>query len=247
METHSKVFIGYLVLVVVTMAGSSSLLVFGFFLFGYSFTIIELGYSQIGIYSWDAMLCLLFFVQHSAMIRKGFRQRLTAIVPHHYQGALYTVASSAALIILVIFWQSSNLTLLDLQGQIRWATHGIFVASLIGIVWSMRALRAFDMFGVQPILSHVRGSRVQTMPFSIRGPYKWVRHPSYFFILVLIWCCPNVTTDRFLFNLLFTTWIVLGTFLEERDLVAEFGDSYLNYQGKVPMLIPWKIHKPFSI
>ena len=247
METRSKDVIGYLVLVVATMAGSSSLLLFGFFLFGYSFTIIELGYGQIGIHSWDAMLCLLFFVQHSAMIRKRFRQRLTAIVPHYYQGALYTVASSAALVILVIFWQSSNRTLLDLQGQIRWATHGIFLASLIGIVWSMRALRAFDMFGVQPILSHVRGSRIRTMPFSVRGPYKWVRHPSYFFILVLIWCSPNVTTDRFLFNLLFTTWIVLGTFLEERDLVAEFGDSYLNYQGKVPMLIPWKIHRPFSI
>lgn len=242
MEMHSKDFIEYLVLVVAIMVGGSSLLLFGFFLFGFSFTVLELGYNRIGVHAWDATLCLLFFVQHSTMIRKGFRQRLGIIVPHRYQGALFTVASGTALFVLVLFWQNYNHLLWSLQGQIRWLTHSIFFAALIGIIWSMLALRSFDMFGIQPILTYVRGSRVRTMTFTVRGPYKWVRHPSYFFILVLIWCCPTVTTDRFVFNLLFTAWIVLGTFLEERDLVAEFGEPYLNYQDKVPMLIPWKIH-----
>jgi len=141
--------------------------------------------------------------------------------------------------------QNSKQPLLNLQGEFRWVAHGIFFASLMGMMWGMRALRSFDMFGIQPILTHIRASRVRTVPLTIRGPYRWVRHPLYFFILVLIWCCPDVTMDRLLFNLLFTAWIVLGTLLEERDLVTEFGESYLNYQGKVPMLIPWKLHKPF--
>lgn len=245
MEKQSKNLVRYSLLMVTTMIGSFSLLLFGFFLFGHSFTIIEFGYSRIGFHVWDALLCLLFFVQHSTMIRKGFRNRLTAVVPHHYQGALFTAASSAALIILVLFWQSSNQTLISLRGESRWVAHGIFFASLIGMVWGMRALRSFDMFGVQPILSHIRASHVVTTPLTIRGPYRWVRHPLYFFILVMIWSCPDVTIDRLLFNILFTAWIVLGTLLEERDLVAEFGETYLNYQSKVPMLIPWKLHKPF--
>jgi len=33
-------------------------------------------------------------------------------------------------------------------------------------------------------------------------------------------------------------WIVIGTVLEERDLVAEFGESYREYQSAVPMLVP---------
>lgn len=245
MEMHTRDFIGYLFVVVTILAGSSSLLLFGFFLFGYSFTTVEFEYSAIGIHAWDAMLCLMFFVQHSLMIRKGFRRRLTAIVPDSYQGALYTVASAAALFVLVLFWQNANHTLLDLQGRVRWVAHGIVFASLVGMIWSMRALRSFDMFGIQPIVTHIRGSRVRTMPFTIRGPYRWVRHPLYFFVLVLIWCCPNLTTDRLVFNLLFTAWIVLGTYLEERDLVAEFGASYLDYQSRVPMLLPWKLHQPF--
>jgi protein-S-isoprenylcysteine O-methyltransferase Ste14 len=68
-----------------------------------------------------------------------------------------------------------------------------------------------------------------------------VRHPLYFFTLVLIWSSPDITLDRLLFNVLFTGWIVMGTRLEERDLVAEFGEHYRAYQRYVPMLIPYKL------
>ena len=57
----------------------------------------------------------------------------------------------------------------------------------------------------------------------------------------MIWSYPHLTADRALFNVLWTLWIFTGSVLEERDLVAEFGDRYRDYQNKVPMLIPWRI------
>ena len=195
--------------------------------------------------AWNSLLCLLFFVQHSTMIRKAFRHRLSAFVPPYFQGALYTVASGAALTGLVLFWQNSVQMLVSLQDVSRWLAHAVFFASILGMVWGMRALRSFDVFGNQQVLDHIRALHVRDMPLTIRGPYRWVRHPLYFFTLVMIWCCPDLTLDRLLFNVLFTAWIVIGTILEERDLVAEFHETYLNYQRKVPMLIPWKLRKPF--
>ncbi|MFO7695189.1 MAG: hypothetical protein R6V57_19050 [Vicinamibacterales bacterium] len=41
-------------------------------------------------------------------------------------------------------------------------------------------------------------------------------------------------------SLLWSAWIVAGTLLEERDLVADFGDVYRRYQRQVPMLFPWR-------
>jgi protein-S-isoprenylcysteine O-methyltransferase Ste14 len=79
------------------------------------------------------------------------------------------------------------------------------------------------------------------MPLTVSGAYKWVRHPLYFFSLIMIWSCPVLTVDRLLFNLMWTTWIITGTVLEERDLVREFGDQFREYQAKVPMIIPYKI------
>lgn len=50
-EIHSKNFVEYLVLVIITMAGSFSLLLFGLFLFGHSFTIMKFSYSSIGFHT----------------------------------------------------------------------------------------------------------------------------------------------------------------------------------------------------
>ncbi len=43
-----------------------------------------------------------------------------------------------------------------------------------------------------------------------------------------------------MYNLLWTGWIVVGTLLEERDLVHTYGDEYRDYQARVPMLFPYK-------
>jgi methanethiol S-methyltransferase len=46
--------------------------------------------------------------------------------------------------------------------------------------------------------------------------------------------------DRLLFNILWTTWIVIAAKLEERNLVCDFGDQYREYQARVPMIIPYR-------
>lgn len=62
----------------------------------------------------------------------------------------------------------------------------------------------------------------------------------YLTTLLMIWSYPDLTADRLVFNLLFTGWIIVGSVLEERDLVADYGDDYRNYQRRVPMLIPYR-------
>jgi protein-S-isoprenylcysteine O-methyltransferase Ste14 len=42
-------------------------------------------------------------------------------------------------------------------------------------------------------------------------------------------------------NTLLTLYVIIGTWLEERKLVLEFGEAYLQYQKEVPMLIPFAI------
>jgi protein-S-isoprenylcysteine O-methyltransferase Ste14 len=58
-------------------------------------------------------------------------------------------------------------------------------------------------------------------------------------MILMIWSCPDLTRDRLLFNLLWTVWIVIGSYFEEIDLIAEFGDAYREYQKRVPMLVPF--------
>jgi methanethiol S-methyltransferase len=57
-------------------------------------------------------------------------------------------------------------------------------------------------------------------------------------MLLLIWSTPRFSTDQLLFNVLWTAWIIVGTKLEERDLLADFGPAYRQFQAAVPMLLP---------
>lgn len=193
------------------------------------------------VLAWDALLSLAFFVQHSGMVRRPARARLAAIVPARYQGALYSIASGIVLALVVVLWQPSDTRVFSLTGIPRWVAQALSLLAVAAFVGSAMALRrSFDPLGLGPIRAHLRGHPYGPGGFVVRGPYLWVRHPLYACILVLFWTNPDVTVDQLLLSVLWTAWIWVGAVLEERDLIAEFGETYRAYQRKVPMLIPWR-------
>jgi len=117
----------------------------------------------------------------------------------------------------------------------------IFVLAIAGVAWTIWALGIFVNFRLQPMVDDLRGKQSASELVTDRGPYRWVRHPLYLSSLLMIWSYPNLTLDRLLFNLLFTIWVVIAILLEERGLVATFGEAYRSYQREVPILIPWRI------
>jgi len=72
----------------------------------------------------------------------------------------------------------------------------------------------------------------------INGLYCHVRHPLYSAGLLFIWLTPVMTTSVLALNLGLTLYIIIGSIFEERRLVDQFGQSYSDYQRRVPRLIP---------
>jgi protein-S-isoprenylcysteine O-methyltransferase Ste14 len=233
--------LAYSLLVLAYVLGCASLGWFGLFLWTGPRPIRNLNLGTALALAFDTLLAIAFFWQHSGMIRQSFRARLAAVLPDYYYSAVYAIASGVVLLLLPAFWQPSRLGVLSLDGPLRWLLHSVFLTALAGMVWGFGSLRHFDPLGAGPLLAHLRGAPAPAMPLTIRGPYRWVRHPIYAFFLLMIWASPDVTADRLLFNVLWTIWMVVGTGLEERDLAAEFGDGYREYQRRVPMLVPWSL------
>ncbi len=238
MNKTAPTLVARLTIAVATLIGGGSLALLGVFLFFGPRGLVDFGLGRSEILAWDAALCLAFCMQHSAMVRRGFRRRLEQLVPIHYHGAFFTLASATILLTLVLLWHESPVVVLGLEGASRWVVRGVSLAALPGFLWSARSIAQFDPFGVAPIQASLRGRPPRAWPFTIQGPYRWVRHPQYFFALVLFWATPDLTADRLLFNGIFTVWVVLGTILEERDLIDQFGSDYREYRQHVPMLIP---------
>ncbi len=227
-----------LLIVLATGIGGGSLVLFAYFLvFGPPFA-ITLAHSQAARLAWDCLLSAAFFLQHSGMIRHGAQDRLASRVPTIYQPALYAVASGTVLLAVIVLWQPTDRLLLGLDGAPRWFLRGLSVLAMAGFAWVAHSLEGLDAFGTRALSAHLRGVSPSPAKFVARGPYRYVRHPLYLLTLLIMWLTPHLPSDRLLFNVLWTAWIVLGAKLEERDLLLDFGPAYRRYQDRVPMLIP---------
>lgn len=220
------------------LIGSGSLIYFTGFLFWGPAVSINIDLSVEHALILDVCLSLLFFCQHSIMVREGFKQKILSSVPSDWQAAVFSLTSGLCLILVVFFWQSTDMILFDIPDPVKILVIFVVLLTMAGFYWGSYSLSGFDPFGARPHKNHSAEKPV----LKFRGPYKYMRHPLYFFVLVLIWSSSvfGPTLDRLLFNIIWTVWIFLGTWLEEKDLVKLFGDQYLKYQKQVSMIIPLK-------
>jgi len=65
------------------------------------------------------------------------------------------------------------------------------------------------------------------------------RHPWYLASILFIWA-RQLDVSAIIVNVVFTSYLIVGTYLEEKKLVREFGEKYLTYQQMVSMLIPFR-------
>jgi steroid 5-alpha reductase family enzyme len=78
----------------------------------------------------------------------------------------------------------------------------------------------------------------------VSGMYRFVRHPMYFWLQTLCVCTPYMSLDRLVYSAATTALLWIGLRFEERKLVREFGNDYVEYQKRTPMLFPdWRMCK----
>ncbi len=218
--------------------GAGSLLAFAAFLWSGNLGVVDLRLTPGSALLWDALLCLVFFAQHSILIRRPVRDALKKAIPDYFYGLAYTYASAIALFLLVGLWQHAAGNVYTTHGAGRWLLRITLLLAFAGVLWGIGSLERFDVFGVEAYLNHLRQKQEPPGHLTVKGPYGIVRHPFYAFGIVALWATPVLSADRLLLNVLFTGWILLGASLEERDLLADFGEEYVRYRESVPMFLP---------
>ncbi len=192
----------------------------------------------------DTLLLGLFAVQHSLMARPGFKRRWTRMVPEPVERTTYVLFASSALILL--YWQWRPIT------EPIWSvTNPAGIAVLKVVFWlgwaivliSSFLINHFELFGLRQVYARLRSRTLPAPVFETPFFYKKVRHPLYLGFLLAIWSTPTMTAGHLLFAIAITGYILIGIYLEERDLTALFGDQYLRYRDQVAMLIPFPWRK----
>jgi methanethiol S-methyltransferase len=93
-------------------------------------------------------------------------------------------------------------------------------------------------FGLQQIADARAGRVEQPAVFKAEGILRRVRHPYYTAGILIVVFLGDITTVTIATKAVLVLYFIVGTLLEERKLVAEFGETYRAYQREVPMLVP---------
>jgi protein-S-isoprenylcysteine O-methyltransferase Ste14 len=193
----------------------------------------------------NLLLMSLFAVQHSVMARKQFKQWWTQYVPHSVERSTYVLFASLAL--LLLFWQWRPMPAVIWQVVNPQFALTVTALSMVGwvlVLLSTFLINHFELFGVHQVVNNLAGRPMPAVRFKTPVLYKVVRHPIYLGFIIAFWITPVMTVGHLLFAAVTTAYIFVGIWLEERDLVALFGDEYRNYRNRVSMLVPWRKAAP---
>ncbi|NJN42221.1 MAG: isoprenylcysteine carboxylmethyltransferase family protein [Flammeovirgaceae bacterium] len=115
-------------------------------------------------------------------------------------------------------------------GLVRYAS--LFVTSF-GVIIIRLAFKEYKLF---PFL----GFGDEDLSFKVRGILTKVRHPIYSGIILLVVAyflfSPNLPT--LLSCMCMLAYLPIGIYLEEKKLISQFGDQYIEYRKNTPALIP---------
>ena len=185
-------------------------------------------------------LLALFALQHSGMARSGFKRWWTRIVPQPLERSTYVLLTSLVLIVLFWGWRPMPSVIWSVEaGAGRITLWGLQALGWGLVLYTTFLISHAHLFGVQQVHDFLKKRDLWEPDFQTPSLYRHVRHPMMIGFFFAFWTTPQMTAGHLLFAIATTGYILVALQLEERDLVAAFGDKYRRYRERVPMLIPW--------
>ena len=122
--------------------------------------------------------------------------------------------------------------------------------SLAGLIWVFRYICFKEFLGLDQIkrFFEKRYTTELDEEFTLRinGPYRYSRHPIYFFSITFLLFRPTMDLFYLTFFICIVTYFYIGSYYEEKKLVRHFGEVYENYKKEVPRIFPVKLFKPYN-
>ncbi len=190
-----------------------------------------------------AFCWIAYFALHSALASLAVKRRVAAGWPSLMPYYRLTFNVLASLLILPILWltyRAPEPMLWRWQGIGAWLANGLALAALFGFWLSLKSYDMQEFLGLRQLQAQVRKVEDQEH-FHLSTFHRHVRHPWYFFGLVLVWT-RDMSATTLLSSVFITLYFIIGSRLEEKKLLVYHGDTYRRYMERVPGLIPlpWK-------
>lgn len=194
-------------------------------------------------YLFIALLWAAYCALHSYLISTGFTNLVSRKLKDYYSFyRLFYIVISVVLLIPLINYGTrlDEPVIIHYGATLSVVRYALTTFSLLMFFWAFfMDYDALSFFGIRQLLNFRRiETAVAPGEIKKKGLLGLMRHPMYLALIIYLWCQTLRMVD-IVVNTVLTIYIIIGTLLEEKKLVLEFGDAYTLYQQEVPMLIPF--------
>jgi len=184
-------------------------------------------------------LWLAYFVFHSLLASVTVKQWVAS----HYPGSMpyYRLSFNGLAVILLllpVWYMFTHQTeyLWQWHGLMWWLMNGLAMVALLLFIWSLSFYDTSEFLGTRQIKMRITAVHDQET-MHISPLHRFVRHPWYTLGLVVLWT-RNMDLMLLVSAITISLYLIIGSMLEEKKLVAYHGKVYERYRRKVPGLIP---------
>jgi protein-S-isoprenylcysteine O-methyltransferase Ste14 len=189
------------------------------------------------------MFWVLWCALHSTLVAPTVTATMKKKLGHgfRYYRLLYNAISVVTLIPLVSFSMSIRETpFFRWEGYLVIVKYLLVATSLSLFVAGARHYSMSQLFGIRQIKTGRASEAVsEDDTLDTSGILGMIRHPWYIAGILLVWA-GDISLSTLVINIVIVGYFVVGTLLEERKLLLEFGDRYREYQKNVSMFFPYK-------
>lgn len=188
-----------------------------------------------------AVAWIAWCVLHSLLVATGVRRALERRLgsrARYYRLGYNGIATATLLPVVWLTWRVDGPIFFDWWGAMLPVSLVLFTASGVLFLGGAKTYDSRTFLGLDRIQGTPTGRGLAaTGAVSRRGILGRVRHPWYAAGILLVWVGPK-NASLLVTAVVLTVYQIVGAFVEERKLVAEFGEEYRRYQREVPMFVP---------
>jgi len=190
-------------------------------------------------------LFFLFASSHSILAAFNVKQRITERLGSKiaFYRLFYNISSILIFIAVYYLCPKPNLIIYDLQFPFDLIIFSIQVLGIIGVFWAGSFINFKEFLGLSQIKRYLEDSyKIDDLDeyheLVVQGPFKFSRHPIYFFSIIILGFRPTMDLFYLVFFICMLTYFYVGSIYEEKSLEKRYGSLYVEYKNKVPRLTP---------
>ena len=184
----------------------------------------------------------------SEKVKIQFKNKLGELIA--FYRILYNLFSVISLYIIYELSPKPHISIYDLQNPYDLIVLIPQFLSLAGVMWTFKYICFKEFLGLDQIkrFFEKRYTTELDEEFTLRieGPYRYSRHPVYFFSITFLLFRPVMDLFYLTFFVCTVVYFYIGSYFEEKKLERQFGEVYENYKKEVPRIFPVKIFKPYN-